>query len=251
MKKFLLLTISLLSLNTLSAQNSEIGLNIGGAVYSGDIEVKASNFNPQKRSNIGMFVRVPLNSTFNIRGQAYYGQFYANEKKYPTTDYRASRGLSFNTTYTEITARVEWNFLNTDGRFYLEDQDPTIRLYSFAGFGATFFKPQTNYNTSFNPIADKVALDRDANYSKTAPVISGGLGGKYNLTDKISVGLETSIQKPFTDYIDGVSQISTGKTKDYYFFAHALVAYSFGDGSLRGSGYYSKGRRRNTGCPTF
>jgi hypothetical protein len=251
MKKFLFLTITLFSLNTLSAQNPEIGLNIGGALYSGDIEVNVSNFNPQKRSNVGAFVRIPLNSNFNIRAQAYYGQFYANEKKFPTTDYRASRGLSFNTTYTELTARVEWNFLNTDGRFYLEDEDPTIRFYSFAGFGATFFKPQTNYNTSFNPIADKVALDRDATYSRTAPVISGGLGGKYNITDNISVGVEGSIQKPFTDYIDGVSQISTGKTKDYYFFAHALIAYSFGNGSLIGSGYYNKGRRGHSGCPTF
>ena len=252
MKKLQFLIISFFLFNNLIAQNLEMGLNIGGSVYSGDIEVNIKNYKPQKRMNIGAFLRVPLNSAFSLRGQAFHGQFYANEQKYPTTNYRASRGLSFNTTYTELTARLEWNFLNLDNQFYLEDRDPTIKFYSFAGFGATFFKPITNYTSSQNVAADKVALDKNAVYSTTAPVLALGAGGKFNITNTLAVGAEVSGQKPFTDYLDGISNISSGKTKDYYFFAHLLVSYSFGDGGYsRGSGYVSYKGKRRMGCPTF
>lgn len=254
MKKLLLLTITLFLLNTVIAQNFEIGLNVGGAIYTGDIEVNGKNFSRQKRSNVGAFVRVPLNSSFVIRGQAYHGQFYANEKKYPTTNYRATRGFSFNTTFTELTARLEWHFLKLDNQFYFENQDPTMSVYSFMGFGATIFKPQTTYNTSTTNIGfDNVSVDKDAEYSKTSPLLALGIGGKYNVTNTLGLGLEVSAQKPFTDYIDGISKLSVSKTNDYYFFAHLLISYNFGNSIYnKGNGYagYNRGRRKS-GCPTF
>jgi Domain of unknown function (DUF6089) len=249
MKKLQLFIITFLLFNNIFAQSPEIGLNIGGSVYSGDIEVNPKNFMRQKRSNIGVFVRIPFDNNFAVRGQAYHGQFFADEKKYPTSAYRAERGLSFNTTFTEVSARFEWNFLNLDNQFYFEDRNPTLKFYGFGGFGALFFRPQTNFNTQLP--ADKVAMDKSGTYSTTAAVLAFGAGGKFNITDAIAIGAEVSGQKPFTDYIDGISNVSTSKTKDYYFYSHLMVSYSFGGNDWGGSGYKSRGRRGKSGCPTF
>jgi opacity protein-like surface antigen len=249
MRKFTFLIISLFFFNTLSAQNMEFGLNLGMAIYTGDIEVNAKNYQRQKRSNAGAFLRIPLNSNFNIRAQVFHGQFYANEKQYGTSDYRTSRGLSFNTIYTELSARLEYQYLKMDGQFYLEDEDPTITLYSFAGFGATMFNTQTSYNSS-SVVFDKSALEADARHSTTAPVLTAGLGSKYQITNSIAVGLEGSFQKPLTDYLDGISKISNSKTKDYYFFGNLTVAYTIGSNES-GNGYRGGSSRKKVGCPTF
>ncbi len=251
MKKLHFLILSFFFVNNVFSQNIEIGLNAGVGIYTGDIEIKAENYKQQKRSNVGAFVRVPLNSSFVVRAQVFHGQFFANEKKYPTTNYRATRGFSFNTTFTELSARLEWHFLKLDNQFYFEDEDPTMSLYSFCGFGATFFKPQTNYNTS-NTVIDKTLLTQDTQYATTAPVMALGMGAKYNITNTLALGIELSAQKPFTDYLDGISKVSNSKTKDYYFFAHLLISYNFGNASFGGgSGYMSNKGRRKSGCPTF
>jgi Domain of unknown function (DUF6089) len=253
MKKLNILIIFTLFISNLFSQDLEIGLNIGGGIYSGDIEVNGKNFQHQKRSNIGAFLRIPLEHNFAIRAQIYHGQFFANEKKYPTSDYRAQRGMSFNSVYSELSARAEWNFLNLDNHFYFEDRDPTLKFYSFVGLGAIRFKPQTNYGDTQNLPTDIVNLDKNTNFvSSTAAMVSAGAGGKFNITNAIALGAEISAQKPFTDYLDGIANVSSSKTKDYYFFAHLLVSYNLaGENRWSGSGYKSARGRKRSGCPTF
>jgi hypothetical protein len=252
MKKLQLLIISFFLFYNLRAQNIEIGLTGGGAVYNGDIDVSAQNFLPQTRANIGAFVRVLLPASFVLRGQLGTGMLYANEKKYSTSDYRAKRGFSFNTNYTELSGRIEWHFLRLDNSFSIEKYDPTMSLYSFGGVGAIFFNPRVNYNLP-NPYFDNVALDKDAKFSKITPTLSIGGGSKFYVSDNLALGLEVCGNKSFSDYLDGISKVITSKAPDYYFTFNLMVSYNFGDKSNgEGNGFFSKrNRQKNGGCPTF
>jgi Domain of unknown function (DUF6089) len=231
------------------SQNLEIGLNSGLSFYNGEVEITGKNFFQQTRSNVGVFARVPLPYYLVARGQFNTGQLSGNERKYGTTDYRTQRGLSFNTTFSEVSARLEWHFLQLDDRLYIERQSPLFSTYMFGGTGAMFFNNQTNYST-INP--EIAALDRDAQYAKTTPFISVGGGTKVSVTNTFALGLEISGQKTFTDYLDGVSKIANSRSKDYYYFVNLLVSYDFGNryGSMK-NGFTSKRRKHRTGCPSF
>ena len=242
MKKSLLLFLCF-SINIISyAQNFEAGLFVGGAFYTGDIDVKPKNFLPQSRMAVGVFGRYPFNSSLTLKAQLTHGQLYGDEKKYPSSNYREQRGFNFKTQLTEISTQLEWHFLKLDKSFYIEDNDPAISLYVFGGAGAAFFNPKTNFNEP-NPIVDDVSLDKDARFSKVTPIIPFGMGSKVRIGESLMIGIEGGIRTPFTDYLDGISRLIAAKFRDYYFFAGMTISYEFsGGGGYSGGNWQKNGR---------
>jgi OmpA-OmpF porin, OOP family len=237
MKKSLILFL-FISINIISfAQNFEAGLFVGGASYSGDIDVRPKNVLPQMRMAVGVFGRYPFNSSWALKAQLTHSQLYGNEKLYATSSYRAERGFSFKTQLTEVSAQMEWHYLKLDKSFYIEDNDPAISLYGFGGLGVSFFDPKTNFNEP-NTIVDDVSLDKEAVYNRTTVVLPLGIGAKVRVGESLMLGLEGGIRVPFTDYLDGISRLIAAKFRDYYFFTGVTLSFEFNGG---GGGGYSGG----------
>ena len=115
----------------LLAQNSEIGLVLGGTAYRGDIEVRPSTTVPQMRLLFGGYYRYHTAKRWRFRAQLVAGQLYADEKRYflPSVDnWRERRGISFKTTLVELSILPEWRV------FTVNDFD----FYVFAGVAGLF-----------------------------------------------------------------------------------------------------------------
>ena len=255
MKKLSIIVFVLFSKFLLTAQSFEAGILLGTSFYNGDIDVNLKNVFQQLKPAGGLFGRYYLTSSFAIRGQLMIGQIYGDEKKYPASTYRQTRGFSFTSPITEIGAQVEWHAIKLDKGFQFESDDPFISAYGFGGLGLTMFKPNTDYNEP-NPIIDDVSIDKFAVYKKNTTSLIGGVGVKLKLTDQLGIGGEFGFRKAFTDYLDGISKLS-GKAKDYYYIGGLTLSWTFGGGGFSGfgrggggGGNWRKGGKR-VGCPTF
>ena len=196
----------------LSAQNSEIGLVLGGTAYRGDIEVRPSTTVPQMRLLFGGYYRYNTAKRWRFRAQLVAGQLYADEKRYflPSVDnWRERRGISFKTTLVELSLLPEWRV------FTVNDFD----FYVFTGVAGFYFKPTTDYNEPFSmAIIGSPNLDKNATFSNFSAAIPVGGGVQWHVNDKMAIGLEASGRKTFADYVDGLSKMAEPKVNDNYFF---------------------------------
>ena len=242
MKKLLIILIVLFLKNLSFGQSVDAGLVVGVTTYNGDLDIKPKNIVPQVGMIGGAFGRFFLNNTLAIRGQVLHGQLKADEKKYPSTNYRLQRGLSFKTQITELSGQLEWHFLKVDRGFYLEDQDPFLSFYATGGFGITYFNPKSDFNEP-NPIIDDISVDKDFKFAHTTAILPLGAGVKIKLFQSLVVGGELTFRKTFTDYLDGFSKLIAARSKDYYFYGGLTVSYEFGNGSSYTGGNWQKGQK--------
>ena len=221
------------------AQNSEIGLLLGGTAYRGDIEVRPSTMLQQMRPIAGGFYRYHTSKRIALRGQLQVGQLYADEKRFvipSIDDWRVKRGVSFTTLLVELSVLPEWRI------FSIGDVD----FYAFSGVSGFYFKPNVNYNEP-NPVIGEKILDKNAQYSNFSWAIPVGGGLQWFMNEKTALGFEVSGRKAFTDQLDGLSLSANAKVKDYYFFGNLTVSTFFGNKQRGSTGRGSK----NIGCPTF
>lgn len=223
----------------LSAQNSEIGLVLGGSAYRGDIEVRPNTTLQQMRPIAGGFYRYRATKHIALRAQLLVGQLYADEKRFiiPSVDnWREKRGVSFTTSLVELSILPEWRI------FSIGDVD----FYAFSGLSGFYFKPNVNYNEP-NPIIGDKNLDKDAQYSNFSWAIPVGGGMQWFMNEKTAIGFELSGRKAYTDFLDGLSLTANAKVKDYYFMANFTVSTLLGHKQRGTNGRGNK----NIGCPTF
>jgi opacity protein-like surface antigen len=251
MRTFLFLLLLITNITISKAQNIEAGLFLGTSLYNGDIDVNVKNAFQQMRPAVGIYGKYILSPAVAVKAQFYHGTLYGDEKKYPASDYRQTRGFSFESPINEISLQGEWHFLNLDKGFAIDNGDPFVSLYAFGGLGGAFFNPTTNYNEP-NPVKEDVSLDKNAVYSKSTLALLGGVGAQFRLTDTWYLGAEMSVRKTFSDYLDGISLLGGPKVKDYYYFMGLTVGYRFGgdSGLVGNSGRWNRSRNK-TGCPTF
>jgi hypothetical protein len=251
MKNLLILITTFIFPFLLNAQNFELGLQAGSSFYGGEIDVSPKTIHKQLGMTAGVWGRYPIFEKIYVRGQIYRGSLTANEKLYPTSDYRLKRGFSFNSTFTEIGTQVECHFLGLTNGFQLDYDDPIFSMYAFGGVGITYFNPTTDYNEA-SAVMD-VSADKYALFTRNTVSIPFGMGTKIKLTDALYIGGEMSMRKTFTDYIDGISKITnTTKTKDFYVLSGVYVSWVFNQGNgSSGNWNGGGGKRRIKGCPTF
>lgn len=235
------------SLSQTQAQTLEMGLMGGVALPAADVKVYFGNAVQQMRPAVGVFVRHYFNPTFSLRGQITTAQLYGNEKLYGDLAIRRARGFSFKTSVTDFSLTPEIRFA----------QWGNIDFLAFAGGSVAYFLPKTDFNEP-NPVvqdANLIQQDKNADFSKIALSIVGGVGVQWYLTEQSSLGLLTSFYRTNTDYLDGISKTTIGGGyKDYYFTAGFTYAYSFDFGSRgfkNSKGRRATGGRQRVNCPTF
>ena len=284
MKKVSFLFVALLTLSlTTQAQDSckvckpykwEVGLPIGINQYFGDMHCSKA-YASENGLMVGAFVRRHLNDYFALRGQVLFGKLGGNDLDRPDKrwDYRR---LKFSSPLTELSLLGEFYPLRErrytcDGTF-----KRTLTPYLFGGIGVALTNPTVKAQNAQlqddDPRKYVVAqlYDQDlANRKKAALILPFGVGLKYNVAERWTIGAEAGYRYAFSDYLDGTKLSTTalgtgtafapnGKAyNDGYVVANLLGSYRFGDKDQDKDGVVDrcdacpteKGLRKFQGCP--
>lgn len=193
------------------------------------------------RYNVSLGLRYNLSNGMALRFDAVQGRLYGNDAYSQERD-RYHRNLSFRTDITELSVSAEIISLNFAGR--LSNKIHTAQLYSFVGIGLLHFNPKGYYRGTWydlQPLGTEgqgLIPGRDF-YSLNALVIPMGIGYRMNISRTTLIGVELSMRKSFTDYIDDVSGGNVDKELLLQERGEVAAAMSernnFGDGSQRTS----------------
>ena len=254
----------------------EVGLNVGPSNFLGDLGgtfgkgqtfIKDNNLQ-MTRLMKGVFFSVAPSEFINFRFSLSVGRLEGADSiikgKGGMEETRRYRNLSFRSPITE--AYVGAEIFPT----VFFEQDPSdlfhkIRPYGIIGVGVFHFNPQTVYT---DPAGNKTWVDLRPlrtegegmpnhpdrkMYSLTQVCIPYGVGFKYYLSDKFSIGLEIVNRKTFTDYIDDVSTTYIDPQDFYTYFGNthtADVAAQVANRPPQGSTTHRYGPGEKRGTPT-
>jgi OOP family OmpA-OmpF porin len=272
MKKvtFLILALFAFGSITTKAQDSctvckpypwEIGIPLGINQYFGDMHC-SKPYASQNNLMGGLFVRRHISDYFAIRPQVLVGKLAGRDLDNPDGlwDYRR---LKFSST-PFIEAAVLGEFYPLKERKFTCDgfMKKNLSPYIFAGIGATYSNPTIYQEPGAQfPVLQR-DLDADRAHTSTfgnriAAVIPVGLGLKYNIARRFTIGAEAGYRFSTSDYLDGLSLAGNADRKDGYFLANVLGSYRFGDKDTDKDGVVDKcdvcvnepGLPKFQGCP--
>lgn len=206
--------------NPLQAQKHDVGLGLGAASYTGDLvrQYSLKNHRPAGWA----FYRYNLNNAVSFRGSFSIGRLTGtDDREYDA--FAQERNRTFKTTLSEVSATVEYNFL--------EYKNPKSQLrwspYFFGGI-AVFM----NHGYS--------RAEKATDFRSVQPSIPVGVGFKYLLTPYLTLGYEWGARKTFFDYLDNTGEFlreeaGNRKTyqygnihnKDWYYFTGFTLSYTF------------------------
>ena len=283
MKK--LLIVALLGYSfTVTAQKLHLNLFAGVANYKGDLQYndRSGKQFSLKQPNFagGIGLEYELSEKLSTRLGVTLGKINANDKKQLG---QFERNLNFTSSIFDGMLALQYYILNPNNHF--------VSPYAFAGLAYFHFNPYTFDTTGtkvfLQPLSTEgqgfVAGREPYKLSQFSLPFGGGL--KFSLSDNLRVGVELSLRKTFTDYLDDVSstyvdenllltnrgpqavelayrgdELKTGLVyppdgtqrgtqvrKDWYYFTGLAVSYRLGNGS-GGSG---SGKKNKLGCPVL
>jgi hypothetical protein len=161
-------------------------------------------------------LRYRFDRHFSVRASLSYGSLSGTDEG----SKNEIRGIVYQSVFIEPAAQVEYFLFierrGFDRRGYLVLK-PYVNPYAFAGVGGTFFYPSIQ--------SGKVPLPED-DYSRAAPVISGGGGLIFTINKKWSCGLEAGGRFLFTDYLDGYT-CEDSQSNDMYYYGNINLIYRF------------------------
>ncbi len=191
------------------------GANKPGTHFLGDLDFKAMRY------SIGVGARYKIREKFAIKLSFTYGRLHGSDSY---TDYlpRKNRNVSFKTGYFEPSLQAEYSILKErlGIRYTIQNLKRFklyyINTYVFIGIGGIYFNPHT--------------INKDVNTNKNEPfkkfqlIIPIGVGFRYGLTRRSTLGLEFSNRYTSTDYIDGFSD-KHSKARDSYATFSIIFTY--------------------------
>lgn len=183
-------------------KSTTISFFTGAINYQGDVNPNSFTLS---HSNFaaGIIIRKPLNRWLTLRAGATMGKIEAADKW--NREYLKPRNLSFATTIKEAYIGLEITVLDMSaGRF---------TPYLYGGIAVFHFNPWTLDNTGTKTYLKPLSTEGQGlsqypekkTYNLTQLCLPLGGGIKFAVSDGLSVGLELSQRKSFTDYIDDVS----------------------------------------------
>ncbi|MBU8892668.1 MAG: outer membrane beta-barrel protein [Bacteroidales bacterium] len=185
MKRNLLLFLLLFSTNLLISQSrTELGITLGTSYYQGDINNSRLFYSPSM--TYGIIVKYNLNNYLSTRVKGFYGKLGGSDYDFSEIENQL-RGASFSTSFIDLSASIEFSFLPYTSSGYIKKNKNRFAPYMFIGIGGNFLFSSEGFE---NPVT-----------------IPFGLGIKYNIFERLTLGLEWSYRKTFTDEIDGVLNV--------------------------------------------
>lgn len=212
MYRLLIVFFLILNLNS-SAQPAdfehELGIQAGVANYYGDLNTQfgfkgiGPAFSGFWRGNYGY--------RFGLKTSISYMQVSAADAS-SSSVFEQQRNLSFKSSITDINAQFEFNFLKYVKNVYYNEEGSRFTPYLSVGVGVFFFNPQAEYKGQtydLQPLGTEGQTDQSytqiGKYSLHSFSINYGGGIKYHLRRNLSLGIDFTIRRAFTDYLDDVS----------------------------------------------
>ncbi|MBC7864925.1 MAG: hypothetical protein IAF38_18260 [Bacteroidia bacterium] len=212
--------------------------DLGGANAVGTHFIKDLDF-ASTRPLLVAGVRIKRHPIFGFKSMLSIGMLRGDDK-WTKDPFRNNRNLNFRAPIVELSAQAEFYFVRERiPKLYsfksVGKKKKNIAAYAFLGVGGLLFVPQGNYNGKWYSLrkmsTEGQGLANGAKaYSPVTIVIPYGLGFKYGLTRKFSVGAELGLRFSFSDYIDDVS--GTYYDKNALAAAKGQTAAALADPSL-------------------
>jgi len=193
----------------------EIKFGVGGTVFLGDLggskgkgKTGFLDFDLSSlRQNSSLGLKINLSNKISIRGDVFYARLFGSDVLSENPD-RHNRNLSFRADLSEISVTAEVVSFNLAK--FTRNQTNTSELYAFAGFGWIHFNPQGYYRGKWydlQPLGTEGQglIPGKEKYSLNSVVIPFGIGYRKNISKSVYLGMELSMRKSQTDYIDDVS----------------------------------------------
>ena len=184
------------------AQFMEFGGGIGSMNYAGDL-VRGYSFKTSSFAATG-FYRMNFSEILTLKVALTVGKVRGSE--IPIDAFAVERGHSFSSTVMEVSGVFEYHFLD----FKNEDSKVNYSPYIFGGIGFI------NFNDA----------PENEDVGSIQPVIPLGVGFKYLIQKKYTIGFEAGARKTFFDYLDGISDNDL-TIKDYQYGNRTFTQFLF------------------------
>ncbi|MCC6412855.1 MAG: OmpA family protein [Saprospiraceae bacterium] len=220
-QSYILLLFLFTHFNMYSQANWEIGLNLGGTNYLGDLN---ENWYPdfeETKFGYGAYVKRYFSQNLGLALNYKGGIISGDDANF---DSRQNRGMSFTTRIDNIALLLDWEIL-AKNRYKDGTIKKIITPFVFGGPGFAFYTPETNYNenSDLNSFFDPRDLPSQTAHQKVSLNLGGGL--RIDLSEQTSLGLEFSLHSVADDWLDGVSY--SGDTDNNDLFMHYGVSLSY------------------------
>ncbi len=259
-KRFLLLLLLFIPLLADAQRRGryrwEVGLDLGAANILGDLgganQIGTNGFKDLEviltRPSLGVHARYRKARYFGYKMNFLYGKV-SGDDKLTQERFRNNRNIHFKSNIFELSTQLEFYFTKErPGHLYKYKsikgwKHIDMQVYLFIGAGAFWYNPKAQFQGQWYALQPmgtegQGIVGNKKRYSRVSVAIPIGIGFKYALDRRWSIGLEYGIRKTFTDYIDDVS--TTYYDRDEIFNANggtaggtaAYAAYYFADPSL-------------------
>jgi hypothetical protein len=167
---------------------------------------------------------------------------------------RNTRNLSFRSPIVTLNQRLEFIITareDVGGRYRIPGlnrrRDVNRQLYLFGGIGITYFNPQAEYNGTWYNLRDfhteGQGLEGGPNqYGRFTITNNIGLGWRWGLNKLWRMGLELSITKCYTDYVDDVSGVYYDPEKLRQLYGDEAAYFS--NPAYKNQNYFAPGQQR-------
>jgi hypothetical protein len=197
--------------------------DLGGSNQIGTHFLKDYDFN-STRFNINAGIRYKKASAFGFKAMLTYGMVSGNDA-YTNEEYRHNRNLNFRSPILELSAQVEYYFINekSKGLYTIsglrsKKKRRKLTAYLFSGIGVFYYNPKEELKGKWYSVRQYHTEGQGlpggpkqfSNFNVAIPI---GIGCRYAINKRWSIGAELSVRKTFTDYIDGVSGTYYDKAK--------------------------------------
>ncbi len=221
MRYLFLLALSIFVTQTAKAQIYEVGIFAGGSNFIGD--VGATNYISPNQAAIGAIFKWNRSPRHSFRATVIFSDLEGIDRD-SDDPRRVQRDYSFNTSIVEISAGMEFTFLDFD--LHTNGFKGTPYLYSgisVANHDNYFFAPNGEYTS-----------EDASSWAYGIPMV---LGYKQRIGNHLILAGEIGARYTFSDELDGSvpdaefrEQFSFGNTNsnDWYVFSGITLTYTFG-----------------------
>jgi hypothetical protein len=187
------------------------GRNQVGSDWFFDLDAASTRYvvNLGFRYKISQYISVKTGLTF--------GEIAANDK-FTDEPFRKNRNLHFRSPVVEWATQMEvsWMRESIGSRYKIRRvrgrgrKGSQVYVYGFAGVALLYMNPMAKYDGKWHALKPLHTEGQEfvpsrTEYSNWQLTIPFGVGMKYALDKKSSIGLEYGLRKTFTDYVDDVS----------------------------------------------
>jgi hypothetical protein len=186
----------------MAQHKADFGVILGGSYYLGDLN-PGKQFHNIKPS-LGTLIRFNINKRYAVRLSGCYMSLAASAADSRELRLPYPYNPSFSTNLLDFTGQIEFNFLP-----YITGEDKLV--------GSTYIAGGIGY---------ALGLSNGISFL----TIPFGIGAKFNITERLSTGIEWSYRKTFNDNIDNVTSPlghSALHNNDWYSTFGLLITYKF------------------------